>query len=51
VVTQLLRGQNLGSVQRTWKVAAGTIHVSTTAKDALLFVTLNGAGEYTVCKS
>jgi hypothetical protein len=51
VVTQILRGQNLASVQRTWTVTPGTIYVSTTAKDALVFVTLNGAGEYTICKS
>lgn len=51
VVTQVLRGQNLASVQRMWTVAPGTIYVSTTAKDALLFITLNGAGEYTICKS
>ena len=32
-------------------VRPGTVFISTTAKNALLFITLNGAGEYTICKS
>ena len=52
VVTQLARGgDGVTSLERTWKVEPGKLYVSTTAKDALLFVAFNGAGDYEVCIS
>jgi hypothetical protein len=48
VVTTLNRnGINSGS--RTWPVSPGSVHVSTTAKDALLFMTFNSSGNITIC--
>jgi hypothetical protein len=51
IVTQLTRGDHLKSVQRNWPVQPGTVFISTTAKTALLFITFNGPGEYTICHS
>ena len=51
IVTSLLRGQSTGSLQRTWPVQPGKVFISTTAKDAMLFITFNGSGDYEVCKS
>lgn len=49
VTTQLVRGDAVSSAQRAWSVESGTVHVSTTAKNALMFITFNGAGSYRVC--
>lgn len=48
VKTQLVRG-DISSGARAWPVAPGVVRVSTSAKDALVFVTFNGAGTYTIC--
>ena len=48
VKTRLVRGDEESSL-REWPVEPGPVHVATSAYDATLFVSFNGAGSYTVC--
>lgn len=49
VTTRLVRDDVSGD-GRLWHVPAGSIHVASTAKDALLQVSFNAPGEYVICK-
>lgn len=49
VTTRLLR-DDVTAGGRIWQVPAGSIHVASTAKDALLQVSFNAPGEYIICK-
>ena len=49
VTTRLVRDDVVGE-GRIWKVPDGSIHIAATAKDALLQVSFNAGGEYTICK-
>lgn len=49
VTTRLVRDDVSGD-GRLWHVRAGSIHVASTAKDALLQVSFNAPGEYVICK-
>jgi hypothetical protein len=46
--TQLVR-DGVESTPRTWGVAPGPVYVATTAKDAILRISLNGPGSIAVC--
>jgi hypothetical protein len=48
VKTVLTRG-GFSSGTRVWPVAPGRLVVSSTAKNALLFVTFNKGGDFTIC--
>lgn len=49
VRTQLERGGLASSVVRTWDTPSPSVYIATSARDADLLLTLNAAGEYTVC--
>ena len=49
VITRLVR-DDIVADGRIWPVAEGSIHVASTAKDALLQVSFNAPGEYVICK-
>jgi hypothetical protein len=50
VKTQLVRG-DLRSGERTWDVPAnGSLHIASTARDALLRMTFDAGGSYVICK-
>ncbi len=49
VVTRLMRDDKL-SEGRIWEVEPGSIHIASTAKNAVLQVSFNAGGEYTICK-
>ncbi|WP_157829577.1 hypothetical protein [Nocardioides alpinus] len=49
VTTRLVRDDMVAD-GRIWNVPAGSIHIASTAKDAVLQVSFNAAGEYTICK-
>ena len=46
--TQLVR-DGVESTPRTWGVAPGAVYVATTAKDAVLRVSMNGSGGFAIC--
>jgi hypothetical protein len=46
--TQLVR-DGVESTLRTWGVAPGAVYVATTAKDAVLRVSMNGSGGFAIC--
>jgi hypothetical protein len=48
VSTQLVR-DGVESTPRTWGVAPGAVYVATTAKNATLRVSMNGAGSFAIC--
>ncbi|MDR7254560.1 hypothetical protein J2X46_003553 [Nocardioides sp. BE266] len=50
ITTRLVRDDVVGD-GRIWQVAGGdSIHIASTAKDALLQVSFNAPGEYVICK-
>ncbi len=49
VVTVLERDDELGPI-RIWGVKPGPVYIAATAKDAVLKVSFNAGGEYTICK-
>ncbi|MDT0186655.1 hypothetical protein Q9S36_41365 [Microbacterium sp. ARD31] len=49
VVTVLQRDDVQGPV-RIWGVRPGAIHIAVTARDAVLKISFNAGGEYTICK-
>lgn len=49
VTTRLVR-DDVTADGRIWHVPEGAIHIASTAKDALLQVSFNAGGEYTICK-
>jgi hypothetical protein len=48
VSTQLVR-EGVESAPRTWGVAPGAVYVATTAKDATLRISRDGAGSFAIC--
>lgn len=49
LVTVLQRDDELGPI-RIWGVEAGPVYIASTARDAVLKVSFNAAGKYTICK-
>ena len=49
VVTRLRRDEEI-SEGRIWNVEEGSIHIASTARDAVLQVSFNAPGDYTICK-
>jgi hypothetical protein len=49
-VTTILQRDDVESPGRIWQVEAGSVHIATTAKDAVLKVSFNEPGDYIICK-
>ncbi len=49
IKTQLHRDGRSGPL-REWSVSPGPVHIATSARDAVLNVSFNGTGVYTICK-